>query len=81
MKLAKHIQEHGHPELAVIEMRQALARKFAAHTPSEGEHPTAISGLVLFRHTAPSACYPTTCVPSLSIFVQGRKLINLGGTE
>jgi AraC-like DNA-binding protein len=78
--LAKHIQ-HGHPELAVIEMRQALARKFAAHTHSEGEHPTAISGLVLFRHTAPSACYPTTCVPSLSIFVQGRKLINLGGTE
>ena len=62
-------------------MRQALARKFAAHTHSEGEHPTAISGLVLFRHTAPSACYPTTCVPSLSIFVQGRKLINLGGTE
>jgi AraC-like DNA-binding protein len=83
MKLATRmqIQEHGHPELAVIEMRRALARKFATHTHSEGENLTAISGLVLFRHTAPSACYPTTCVPSLSIFVQGRKLINLGGTE
>jgi AraC-like DNA-binding protein len=78
--MVKHIQPRG-PELAVIEMRQSLARKFAAHTHSEGEHPTAISGLVLYRHTAPSACYPTTCVPSLSIFLQGRKLINLGGTE
>ncbi len=79
--MAKHIQEHADPDLAVIEMRQALARKFAARTHWEGEHRTAINGLVLYRHTAPSACYPTTCVPSLSIFVQGRKLINLGGTE
>ncbi len=79
--MAKHIQEGAHAELAVIEMRRALARKFAAHIHSEGEHPTAINGLVLYRHTAPSACYPTTCVPSLSIFLQGRKLINLGGTE
>ncbi len=86
MKLAKHNQEHGHPELAVpglaaMEMRQALARKFAAHTHSEGEHPTAISGLVLFRHTVPSACHAAMCEPSFSIFVQGRKLINLAGTE
>lgn len=83
MKLAKHTQihEHGHPELAVVEMRQTLVRKFAALAHSEGEHPTAINGLALYRHTAPSACYATTCVPSLSIFVQGRKLINLGGTE
>ncbi len=79
--MAKHIQEHADPELAAIGMRQALAGKFAARTHSEGEHPTAVNGLVLYRHTAPSACYPTTCVPSLSIFVQGRKLINLGGTE
>lgn len=79
--MVKHIQEHAVPKLGVIEMRQALARKFAAHAHSEGEHPTAISGLVLYRHTAPSACHPTTCVPSLSVFVQGRKVINLGGTE
>jgi AraC-type transcriptional regulator N-terminus len=79
--MAKHIQEHGNPELAMIEMRRALARKFAAHTHSEGENPTTIGGLVLFRHTAPSACHPTMCEPSLSVFLQGRKLINLGGTE
>ena len=79
--MAKHAQDNGDSELVSIEMRQALARKFTAHTHSEGEHATAISELVLYRHTAPSACYPTICVPSLSIVVQGRKLINLGGTE
>lgn len=62
-------------------MRRALARKFAVHAYADGENPTAISGLSLFRHTAPSACHPAMCEPSLSVFVQGRKLINLGGTE
>lgn len=36
---------------------------------------------MLFRHTAPSACRWAICEPSLSIFVQGRKVINLEGTE
>ena len=79
--MAKHFQDHGDPEPAVIEIRRALARKFTAHAHTEGENATAIDGLALFRHTAPSACHPAMCEPSLSIFVQGRKLINLGGTE
>jgi AraC-like DNA-binding protein len=79
--MAKHTEARRDPKLAVIEMRAALARRIAAHAPSAGEHPTAISGLVLFRRTAPSACYRATCEPSLTVFVQGRKLINLGGTE
>jgi AraC-like DNA-binding protein len=79
--MAKHAQDHEDRAQDVIEMRKALACKFAAHTHSEGENPTSINGLVLFRHTAPSACHPAMCEPSLSIFVQGRKLINLGGTE
>ena len=79
--MAKHFQDRGDPEPAVIEIRRALARKFTAHAHAEGENPTAIDGLALFRHTAPSACHPAMCEPSLSIFVQGRKLINLGGTE
>jgi AraC-like DNA-binding protein len=37
--------------------------------------------LVLFRRTAPTSCYRTVYEPSLNVFVQGRKLINLGGTE
>lgn len=75
-QMAKLKAEHGRPE-----MRTALAYKIAAHAPSEGENPAAISGLALFRHTAPSACHPAMCEPSLSIFAQGRKLINLGGAE
>lgn len=73
--------KHADPKLEVIDMRTALARRIAAHAPSPGEHPTAISGLLLFRRTAPSACYRATYEPSLTVFVQGRKLINLGGTE
>ena len=79
--MAKHLRQHGSPEALVSEARKTLACKFAAHAHSEGETGTAVNGLVLFRHTSPSACYPAMCEPSLSIFVQGRKIINLGGTE
>ncbi|MDQ1472403.1 MAG: hypothetical protein QOJ99_3883 [Bryobacterales bacterium] len=65
----------------VIEIRDSLARGIAAHTPSEGQTATAVDGLVLFRHHAPSACHWTTCEPSLTIFLQGKKLINLGGVD
>lgn len=64
----------------VIEMRRELARKIAAHAPSLGENPTAVPGLALYRRTAPTPCYRATYEPSLTVFVQGRKRINLGGT-
>lgn len=66
---------------AVIEMRHELARKIASHAPSPGEHPTAIPGLVLYRRTTPTACYRATYEPSISVFAQGKKRINLGGTQ
>lgn len=62
-------------------MRKALASRIAAHAPSLGENPTAISGLAFFRRTAPSPCYRATYEPSLTVFVQGRKLISLGGHQ
>jgi len=46
-----------------------------------GEHSTAIPGLMLFRRTAPSSCYRAAYEPSLNVFAQGRKLINMGGTD
>ena len=64
-----------------IDRGAALARKIAAHSPLAGENRTAISGLALFRRTVPSACNRATYEPSLTVFAQGRKLINLGGTE
>ena len=68
-------------QLTAIEMRRELARKIADHAPTPAEHPTAISGLVLFRRTTPTACYRATYEPSLTVFAQGRKSINLGGAE
>jgi AraC-like DNA-binding protein len=79
--MAKPTERPGDPKLAVIEMRKMLAHRIAAHAQSPGEHPTAITGLVLFRRAAPSPCYRATYEPSLTVFVQGRKLVNLGGTE
>ena len=77
--MAKHVDDASKP--AVIEMRKALARKCLTHTRSEGENKTPIDGLDLFRMTRPSTCQPAMVEPSVSVFVQGRKLINLGGTE
>jgi AraC-like DNA-binding protein len=62
-------------------MRKEFAGKIAAHATAAGEHPTAVPGLVLYRRTTPTACYRATYEPSLSVFAQGRKRINLGGTE
>lgn len=63
----------------VIAMRGELARKIAAHAPSSGENSTAIPGVALYRRTRPTACYRASYEPSLSVFVQGRKRVNLGG--
>src|SRR3979411_62548 len=68
-------------DLAVSEMRRSLAQRIAAHTEKEGEHTTAVPGLILYHRTSPTPCYRASYEPSLSIFVQGRKRINLGGTE
>lgn len=58
-----------------------FARKIAAHAPSAGQHSTTIPGLLLFRRTKPTPCYRATYEPSLVVFAQGKKRINLGGTE
>ena len=66
--MARLAQDQGARSL--VAMREALARQIAAHAPSEGENPTVVDGLVLFRHTERSACHPAMCEPSLSVFVQ-----------
>jgi AraC-like DNA-binding protein len=80
-EMPKQADEHGDGKPPAIEMRKALARGIAARAPSPGEHHTAIAGLSLFRRTAPTACNRVFYEPSLTVFAQGRKVINLGGTE
>lgn len=65
----------------VVGMRQALARRIVAITGGEGEHRTAIPALSLYCRTAATACYHASYEPGLSVFVQGRKRILLGGRE
>jgi AraC-like DNA-binding protein len=60
-------------------MRKDLARAIAAHAPSLGENPTPVPGLALYRRASPTACIFATYEPSFTVFVQGRKRINLGG--
>lgn len=72
--------KHADPKTAA-ELRKELARRIAGRSPSIGENPTAVDGLSLYRRIAPSPCYRATYEPSLSVFVQGRKIVNLGGTE
>lgn len=69
------------PDSAVSEMRRALAERIKLLTKKPGEHPTAIPGLFLYHRTAPTPCFLRSYEPGLSIFVQGRKRILLGGTE
>jgi len=64
-----------------IEMRKELARRIAARAQSVGGNPTAVPGLALYRREEPTPCFHATYEPSLSVFVQGKKRVNLGGTE
>jgi len=77
--VARHTEQPRELNVAAIEMRKELAVKVAARAQSLGENPTSIPGLVLYRRTTPTACYRATYEPSLSVFVQGRKRVNLGG--
>jgi AraC-like DNA-binding protein len=69
------------PGSAVIELRRALAQRIKLLAAKPGEHPTAIPGLSLYHRTTPTPCFRASYEPGLSIFVQGRKRILLGGTE
>jgi hypothetical protein len=79
-QVSKQRIRSGDQDLRVVEMRTELARKIAAHVQVAGGQATAIPGLTLYRRTAPTPCYPATYEPSLNVFVQGRKRVNLGGT-
>ena len=65
---------------SVVEMRTALSRKIADRALAEGDTLTEIQGLRLYRRSLPTACTSATYEPSLVVFVQGQKRINVGKT-
>ncbi len=78
--MARRAEKQPDLNATAIEMRKELARKIAVHAPALGENPTAVPGLALFRRATPTACFRALYEPSLTVFVQGRKRVNLGGT-
>ena len=79
--MAKLTEKRRGPKTVVTAMRADLTRKIAARAQSLGQNSTAIPGLSLYRRTTPTACFLATYEPSFTVFVQGRKRINLGGIE
>ena len=78
--MAKQPENRKNQDAAAIAMRKDLAAKIAAHAPLLGENPTPVPGMSLYRRAAPTACVLATYEPSFTVFAQGRKRINLGGT-
>jgi AraC-like DNA-binding protein len=62
----------------VDQIRAGLVRKIVAHCSVEGKFDTAVPGLSLYRRSEPTACASAAYKPSLIVFVQGKKRINLG---
>lgn len=58
--------------------RAELARQVAARVPADGVVRTAIAGLGLYRRSLASPCSSATYEPTLIVFLQGAKRINLG---
>jgi len=79
--MPKRNNHMGPSDPAVAEMRRSLAQRIKQLAETPGEHPTAIPGLFLCHRASPTACFRASYEPGLSIFVQGRKRILLGGTE
>jgi len=61
-------------------MRGELARKIADRAIAEGDLVTPIPGLRLYRRSSATACTSAAYEPSLIVFVQGQKRINVGKT-
>jgi AraC-like DNA-binding protein len=75
---AKH--KDAKPDQSLFEMRKALARKIANRAVAEGDVATEIPGLHLYRRSVTTACASAAYEPSLVVFVQGQKRINVGKT-
>jgi AraC-like DNA-binding protein len=64
----------------LTELRSELARAIATRTFGEGDIRTEIPGLRLYRRSKPSPCVSAAYQPSLVVFAQGQKRINVGKT-
>lgn len=78
MNVAKY--KNAGADQGVVEMRTELARKIADRAVAQGDTLTEIPGLRLYRRSTTTACASAAYEPSLVVFVQGKKRINVGKT-
>jgi len=57
-----------------------FASKIAAHARIEGDTTTDIPGLRLFRRTSLTSCTSAAYEPSLILYAQGQKSVQVGGS-
>ncbi|MDE1178064.1 MAG: AraC family transcriptional regulator [Edaphobacter sp.] len=62
-------------------LRAELAERIAAHARTKGDHQTSVPGLLLTRLVDETPCYRAAVQPSLTLFAQGGKRIQLGGVD
>jgi AraC-like DNA-binding protein len=67
-------------ERDVETVRRELARKIADRTVTDGDTATEVTGLRLYRRSETTSCMSAAYGPSLIVFLQGQKRINLGKT-
>ncbi|MGA9588141.1 MAG: AraC family transcriptional regulator, partial [Terracidiphilus sp.] len=65
---------------SLIDARKELAGKIADRTIVEGDALTQVPGLRLYRRSVTTACASAAYEPSLVVFLQGQKRINVGKT-
>lgn len=61
----------------VVAVRNELIRKMMVHAAVEGDTIAPISGLRLYRRSMATACNSAAYMPSLVVFLQGQKRINV----
>jgi hypothetical protein len=64
----------------VHELRRLLAIKIGAHARHEGDTQTEIPALRLYRRTSQTSCTSAAYEPSLILYGQGQKHVQVGGT-
>lgn len=78
VKMTKRVESGDGVTSRARAMRAKLARKIAAHIKTDGTKETEVSGLLLYRQSAPTPCSSAAYEPRLVVFVQGEKRINVG---
>lgn len=76
MKVTRNMPANGNR--GVTDMRAKLVHSIGNHTRVDGVTATDISGVELYRRSAPTACMSGQYEPKLIVFAQGKKRINVG---